>query len=106
MSAASTVVRTAEATPFSQGLDAMASSTLADRYADPHLVADIVLRYGPPAPVPAHRGIGGVVLGWGAGAAGLQMSSRYGDLEYYEQLQATRGPQHHRELAGAPARAS
>ena len=47
MSAASTVVRTAEATPFTHGLDAMASSTLADRYADQHLVADIVLRYGP-----------------------------------------------------------
>lgn len=93
-------------TPFPQGLEAMAASTLAARYADPHLVADIVPRYGPPAPCPAHRGIGGVVLGWGAGAAGLQMSSRYGDLGYYEQLQATRGLQHPRELAGAPARAS
>lgn len=82
-------MRTAEA-PLSQGLEAMASSSLADRYGDPHLVADIVPRYGPSAPWPARRGIGGITLEWGPGSAGHQMSSRYGDLQYYEQLRATR----------------
>ena len=81
----------AATSPLTQGLEAMAASTLADRYDDPQLVADIVPRYGLPAPWPAHRGIGGVVLEWRASAAGLQTSSRYGDLQYHEQLQATRG---------------
>ena len=41
MSIAPTIDGTAVA-PLAHGLEAMAASTLADRYADPRLVADIV----------------------------------------------------------------